>query len=108
MNNLNIKDIIKRTLLIIGIFFRSIFKATIEVISGMVSFIFLVIGIFYLKEKEIMSDITYEHISPFILKISIIVFDNLKLFWWAIFLLVLYDNWYRIRELNWDIMRSKK
>lgn len=94
---------LKYILLLIGIILKSVFKATIEIIWGLVSFTALGALLFYIKEKGAISESVYFSSLGSISQVVIFVQQHLQLFWWAIFLLVLYDNWYKIRELNWSI-----
>lgn len=94
---------IKYVLLVIGIIFKSMFKATVELMYGIISFLGLGALLFYLKEKgQLFTETAFMSSIGIVSNILMFIKEHLNLFWWILFLLILYDNWYRIRELRWE------
>lgn len=85
------KTISKKSLLWVGIMFKSLFKATTELVWGMVSFIAFGIGMLYLKEKNYLSEFAFVNLQEPLLSIYNFITANLALFWIVFFLLYLYS-----------------
>lgn len=84
----------KKQGLMILIVLKSFWKASVEIVWGVAGMVLL--GGFileYLPESNTIYEL--QRLTGFLI-------DNLFYFWAVILLLFLYDNWWRVRELNYS------
>jgi hypothetical protein len=77
-------NLLKRVLVIILISLKAFWEATISIVSGFVSIIFLSIGVIYLNANGLMSS---SPVDLVLANIIIVLSDNWKLFWVAFFII---------------------
>src|SRR5690554_2944715 len=70
---------LKYILLILGILMRSIFKATLEIIAGIMLFLGLGALLFYLNEKGIFEEVAFNYMTGSLTNIITFIQDNFNL-----------------------------
>lgn len=90
--------LLKKSFLLIVITLKSIFRATTEIIWGMVSFLALGIGLFYLHEKDYLDEFGYTTINEPLIMIYGLIVDHLGLFWLVFLIWYFYLSWKEVKE----------